>query len=62
VTGFREIILVKRHDGFGNRAAGDTYHAIVPRAYSEAAGKRRAFGQLKRDHPSENPMAWDVKP
>lgn len=48
------IVLVKKHDGFGKARAGTEFRA---KTYDHF----RAFRMLKREHPNENPMAWEVK-
>jgi hypothetical protein len=59
VTGVYGITLRKKHDGFGGLPKGSEYRAVFREERSPHDAAERAFRMLKRDRPSENPMAWE---
>jgi len=54
------VTLVKKHDGFGKARGGTEYRAVFREAREPDDAVARAYRMLKRDHPFENPMAWEV--
>ena len=54
------VTLRKKHDGFGTARKDTLYEAAFKNGHSPDEAQYRAYRMLKRDHPNENPMAWET--
>lgn len=56
----KTIVIVKVTNIFGDLAPGKTYsYTYKSRSYEQA--RAMIWRALKRDHPDENPMEWEVQ-
>jgi hypothetical protein len=54
------VTLRKKYGGLGKAREGTLFVATFDREVPCEEAVARAYRMLRRDHPFENPMAWDV--